>query len=105
MKIKAARMYVQGVKKMRFFFLGVLFVLVSFVFLINGLCLLQTAILTYSMWSNETKFIAALVLGGVEFLGAVGVFVYLFREETWSKFCEVQQVVNSVIVEKKSGTN
>ena len=102
MKIKAAQAYVLGVKKTRIFFLGVLFVSVSFVLLINGLSLIQAAFFNYSRWSNEVKFTIALILGGIEFLGAVGVLIYLFREETWGKFSEIQKVVNSII-EDKSG--
>jgi len=96
MKIKAAQMYVLGVKKTRLFFLGALFVSISFVFLINGLFLIQAAFFTYSMWSNEMKFIMALILGGLEFLGATGLLIYLFREETWAKFSEIEKVVSSV---------
>ena len=97
MKIKAARIYVLGVKKTRLFFLAVLFVLISFIFLINGLSLIQAAFFTYSMWSSEMKFIVALIFGGVESLGAIGILFYLFREETWSKFSGIHHVVNSVI--------
>ncbi len=102
-KIKAAQAYVLAVKKTRGLFLGALFVLVSFVFLINGLCLVQAAFFTYSMWSNETKFVAALILGGIEFSAATGVLIYLFREETWSEFCAIHKVVNSVIDEDVEG--
>jgi hypothetical protein len=97
-KIEAAKLYVLGVKKTRLFLLGALFMFVSFVFLINGLSLIQTAFFTYSMWSNEKKFVMALILGGVEFLGATGILIYLFREETWSKFSGINKVVNSAIV-------
>ena len=97
LKIKAAQAYVVGVKKMRLFFLGLLFILVSFVLLINGLVLLQTAFLNYSMLSNEMKFLVALFFGVVEFLGAVGIMIYLFREETWSRFCAVEKVVDFAI--------
>jgi hypothetical protein len=100
MKIKAAQAYVLGVKKIRIFFLGALFVSVSFVLLINGLSLVQAAFFTYSSWSNEMKFIVALLLGGIEFLGAIGILIYLFREETWGKFSEIQTVVNSIIEDK-----
>jgi len=100
MKIRAAQAYVLGVKKTRTFFLGVLFVFVSFLFLINGLSLIQTAFFTYSMWSNEMKFFVALIFGGVEFLGAIGIMIYLFREETWGKFSGIQKVVNSVVNEE-----
>ena len=97
MKIKAAQVYVLGVKKTRIFFLGALFVLISFVFLINGLYLIQASFFTYSTWSSEVKFFVALLLGGIEFLGAIGIFIYLFREETWVKFYGVRKVLNSVI--------
>jgi len=100
MKIKVAKAYVLGVKKARIFFLGVLLVAVAFVFLINGLSLMQTAFFTYSLWSNEVKFNVALALGGIEFLGATGIFIYLFREETWGKFTEIHKVVRSVIDEE-----
>lgn len=96
MKIKAAQVYVLGVKKTRDFFLGALFLSVSFVFFINGLSLIQSAFFTYSMWSSEVKFVVALLLGGIEFLGAIGIFIYLFREETWSKFSGIHKVVNLV---------
>ncbi len=97
MKIKAAQVYVLGVKKTRVFFLGVLFVTISFILLFNGLFLVQAAFFTYSMWSNETKFVVALILGGIEFLGAIGILIYLFREETWGHFTGVHKVVNAVI--------
>jgi len=96
MKIRAAQVYVLGVKKTRAFFLGVLFVFVSFVFLFNGLFLVQSAFFTYSMWSNEMKFMVALILGGIEFLVAIGILIYLFREETWGAFSGIQKVVNLV---------
>ena len=99
-KIRAVQAYVLGVKKTRIFFLGGLFVSISFVFLMNGISLIQMAIFTYSQWSNETKFIVALVLGGFEFLLAMGIFIFLFREETWSQFYGIKAVVDSVIEEE-----
>ena len=100
MKIKAAQMYVLGVKKTRLFFLGALFVSISFIFLTNGLTLIQAAFFTYSMWSSETKFVVALSLGAVEFLAAIGVLIYLFREETWGNFAGVHKVVSLVTDEE-----
>ena len=100
MKIKAARMYVLGVKKIRIFFLGVFFVLIAFVFLINGLCLIQSALFTYSLWSAQTRFIISLLLGCFELSGAMIVLYFLFREETWVRFYGIQRVINSVIDEK-----
>jgi hypothetical protein len=100
-KIRAAQAYVHGVKKTRVFFLAALFVSVAFVFLVNGLSLIQAAFFTYSMWSNEMKFAAALLIGGIEFLGAIGILIYLFKEETWGKFSGIQKVVNSVIDEEE----
>ncbi len=102
LKIKSAQAYVLGVKKTRGFFLGVLFVLIALVFLINGLSLIQTALFTYSMWGNEVKFAVALILGGIEFFGAAGILIYLFKEETWGKFSGIPKVLNSVL-EKRSG--
>jgi len=99
MKIKAAQAYVLGVKKTRIFFLGVLFVFVSLVFLFNGLSLIQSAFFTYSMWSNEIKFVVALMLGGIEFLGATALLIFLFKEETWGRFSGIQKVVNLVVNE------
>lgn len=84
MRIKAAQIYVLAVKKTRIFFLGILGVFIAFVFLINGISLIQAAIFNYSMWSNEVKFDVALAIGCVEILGATGVIIYLFREETWA---------------------
>ena len=97
MKIRAAQAYVMSIKKIRIFFVGALFVFLALLLLIKGLSLIQEAFFTYSMWSNETKFIAALILGGLEFLGAIGILVYLFREETWSRFTGIHKVVNFVI--------
>ncbi len=94
MRIKAAQVYVLGIKKTRLFFLGVLFVTVSLVFLIHGLLLIQAAFFTYSMWSSEVKFAVSLIWGGIEFLGATGVLIYLFREETWSRFSGMRKVVD-----------
>lgn len=100
MKIKAAQMYVVGVKKIRILSLGILFVMLSFLLLGSGLFLIHTALFTYSMWSPQTKFIAALVLGGIEFIGAIIILVCLFREDTWVKFCEIQNMINSVVGDK-----
>jgi hypothetical protein len=97
LRIKAAQAYVLGVKKIRIFFLGALFVVFSFVLLINGLSLIQTALFTYSMWSNEVKFAVALLLGGAELVGAIGIFIYLFREESWGRFFGIHKVVNLAI--------
>ena len=104
LKIKAAQGYVLGVKKTRVFFLGALLVLVCFVFLINGLSLIQTAVFTYSMWSSEVKFAVALLIGGVELVGAVCVLIYLFREESWGRFFGIQKVVN-LAIDKKGQDN
>lgn len=103
MKIKAAKTYVVAVKKMRIFFLGILFVVFSLLLLGSGLFLVHMAFFSYSLWSFQVKFIVALVLGGVELLGAVSILFYLLREETWAKFYGVQGVVNSV-VNGKSGS-
>ena len=100
MKIKAAQAYVLGVKKTRTFLLGLFFVAVTFVLLVNGLSLIQAAFFTYSMWSNETKFVAALLLGGIEFLAAIGILIFLFREETWARFFEIDKAVNSVVEDR-----
>ncbi|MBF0483125.1 MAG: hypothetical protein HQL25_00315 [Candidatus Omnitrophica bacterium] len=104
LKIKAARAYVIGVKKTRVFFFGALLVLVAFVFLINSLFLVQAAMFTYSMWSREMKFIAALVLAGIELLAAIGILSYLFREETWGKFFGIHKVID-LVVNKKDHNN
>jgi hypothetical protein len=101
MKIRAAKAYVLVIKKIRLFCLGILFVTISFILLMNGITLVQAAIFTYSTWSNEAKFISGLLLGGIEFLTAVGILIYLFREETWSKFSGIPQVVNLVINEER----
>jgi cytochrome c biogenesis protein CcdA len=101
MKINAAKVYVLGVKKARLFFLGILFVFVGLGILVNGISLIQTAFFTYSNWSNEMKFTVALIMGGIEFLGSIGVLIYLFREETWGHFTEVRKVVN-LVIEKES---
>ena len=45
------------------------------------------------------KFIVALLLGGVEFFGAIGILIYLFREETWGKFSGIHKVVNLAVDE------
>lgn len=104
MKIRAARAYVLGVKKTRLFCLGALFVAFSFALLLSGLALVQAALFTYSMWSSEVKFIVALLLGGAEFLGAVGIMAYLFKEETWARFYGIQKVLDSVVENKQQDT-
>jgi NADH:ubiquinone oxidoreductase subunit K len=97
MKIKFVRAYVFGVKKTRTFLLGALFVLISFVFLINGLSLIQAVFFTYSSLSSGVKFFIALLLGALEFFVSIGVLIYLFREETWGKVFEIHKAVNSVV--------
>ena len=97
MKIKAAQLYVQGVQKARILFLGSLVGLVSLIFLASGLSLIHMALFSYSTWSVETKFVTAILLGGLEFAGAIYILFYLFREETWSKFYEINKVVDLVV--------
>lgn len=101
MKIKAAQFYVKGVHKARFLILGFVLALISMIFLAFGLSLIHTALFTYSTWSIKTKFILALLLGGAEFIGAIGVLSYLFKEEIWGKFFGVHHVVNSVVKDRK----
>ncbi len=96
MKIIAAQFYVSGVKNLRILFLNILFVMLSFVLLVSGLFLIQTALFTYSQWSFQVKLIAALVLGGVELLGAIIILFYIFREENWVKFFGIQEVLDAV---------
>ena len=96
-KIEAAKAYVLGVKKIRFFFLGVLLVLFSLVLLASGLLLIHLAFFTYSSWTIQVKFMVALLLGAVEVLIASGILFYLFREETWVKFSGINHILNSVV--------
>ena len=96
-KIEAAKAYVLGVKKIRFFFLGVLLVLFSLVLLASGLLLIHLAFFTYSSWTIQVKFMVALLLGAFEVLIASGILFYLFREETWVKFSGINHILNSVV--------
>lgn len=97
MKIEAAKAYVLGVKKIRFFLLGVVFVLFSLALLASGLLLIHMAFFAYSGWSVQVKFLVALLLGCLEFLVASGILFYLFREETWVKFSGINHILNSVV--------
>ena len=103
MKIKAAQLYVQGVQKARILFLGSLVGLVSLIFLASGLSLIHTALFSYSTWSVETKFVTAILLGGLEFGGAICILFYLFREEIWAKFSEIDTVLNCVVKSDEKG--
>ena len=96
-KIEIAKAYVLGVKKIRFFLLGVVFILLSLVFLVSGLLLIHLAIFAYSGWTVQVKFLVALLLGCLEFFMASGILFYLFREETWVKFSGINHILNSVI--------
>ena len=96
MKIEAAKAYVLGVKTIRFFLLGALFVLFSLVLFISGLLLIHTALFAYSGWSIQVKFLVALVLGGFEILAASSILFCLFSEETWVRFSGIKHVLNSV---------
>ena len=96
-KIEVAKAYVLGVKKIRFFFLGVLLVLFSLVLLASGLLLIHMALFAYSGWSVQVKFLVALLLGCLDFFVASGILFYLFREETWVKFSGINHVLDSVL--------
>ena len=96
-KIEVVKAYVLGVKKIRFFLLGVLFVLFSLVLLASGLLLIHLALFIYSGWTVQVKFLVAFLLGGFEVLVASGILFYLFREETWVKFSGINHILNSVI--------
>ena len=97
MKIEAAKGYVLGVEKIRFFFLGTLFVLFSLMFFASGLLLIHAAFFTYSAWTVQVKFLAATLLGCFEILVASGMLFYLFREKTWIRFSGISHVLNSVV--------
>jgi len=96
-KIKVAKAYALGVKKIRLFLLGVLLVLFSLVLLTSGLLLIHMALFTYSGWSVQVKFLVAILLGCFEVFAASGILFYLFREETWVKFSGINHVLNLVI--------
>lgn len=101
-KIRAAQFYIRGVRKARLLFIGILALVATFILLGSGLSLIHSALFTYSQWSLQVKFIAALILGAVEFLGAVIILLFVCREETWVKYSGIQRMVNSAI-EAKSG--
>ena len=103
MKIKAVKVYVLGVKKIRLFFIGAMLLFTSLVLLASGIFLINTAFFTYSNWTINTKFNVALILGVVEAFSAAGILFYLFREETWVRFTGINTVVNAVI-EKETKT-
>ena len=95
-KIEAAKAYVLGVRKIRLFLLGALFVFFSLVLLASGLLLIHMAFFTYSTWTVQMKFLVALLLGCMEVFAASGILFYLFREETWIKFAGINHILNSV---------
>ncbi|MBF0479140.1 MAG: hypothetical protein HQL26_06620 [Candidatus Omnitrophica bacterium] len=101
-KIKAARAYVLGIKKIRTFHIGALLWLFAFIMFVSGLLLLHIALFAYSGWTVEMKFSAALLLGVVELIAAVGVLTYLFSEKTWAHFSEIHHVVNYAIKNKSN---
>jgi hypothetical protein len=79
-KIEVAKAYVLGVKKIRFFLLGVLFVLFSLVLFVSGLLLIYTALFAYSGWTVQVKFMVALLLGVFEVL-LLAVFCFICLEK------------------------
>jgi len=93
MKIKAARMYVQGIQKTRILFLGLFLLMCALVLLISGLVLIHVGIFTYSPWSLNTKWIMAFVLGVIEFSIAAALSACLFSEKTWARFAEISKVM------------
>ena len=97
MKIQAAQAYLTGVKKLRVFYLGCVFVLSAIVLLFSGLFLVHTTLLSYSEWSNQTKFMVGLSLGVIELGAAAAVLVYMFKEETWSRFSGAGKVVDCIM--------
>lgn len=96
-KIEAAKAYVTGVKTIRFLLLGALFVLFSLVLFACGLLLIHIALFAYSGWPAQVKFMAALLLGGLEIFTAGGILFYLFSEKTWIKFAGIKHVLKSVL--------
>jgi hypothetical protein len=96
-KIEAAKAYVLGIKKIRFFMLGALLVLFSLMLLGSGLLLIHLALFTYSNWPVQVKFLVAILLGGFEFFVASGILFYLFREETWIKLSGINYLLNSIV--------
>ena len=100
LKLEAAKAYVLGIKKIRLFLLGALFVFFSLVLLASGLLLIHIALFSYSSWSAQMKFWMALALGCFEILAASAILYYLFSEETWVKFSGIKYVLNSVVKKK-----
>lgn len=101
MKIKAAQAYIVGVKKIRILFLAIVSIAVAFLFLASGLSLIHEGIFTYSLLSQQTKFILSLIIGGIEFLGAGSILYYLFREDIWMKFTEIPMILQSILEGQK----
>jgi hypothetical protein len=99
-KIEAAKAYVLGVKKTRHLLLGTLCALFSMVLFFAGLLLIYTALFVYSGWSIQTKFLVALLSGGIGILSAGAIIFFLFREKTWVKFSGIKHLLKTV-VEKK----
>lgn len=97
MKIQAAQAYLTGVQKLRVFYLGCVFVLSALVLMFSGLFLVHTTLLSYSEWSNQTKFMVGLSLGVLELGIAAAVLAYLFKEETWSRFSGAGKVVDCIM--------
>lgn len=106
MKIRAAQTYLGGVKTVRSFYLGCLFILSALILLFSGIFLIHTALLTYTDWSMRTKLIVGLTLGAFELIAAGGVMFYIFKEETWSRLFHVSRVLDCILKDKshpKSG--
>lgn len=102
LKIKVARLYIQSVQKFRVLCAALMFGLSSLMLFASGLFLIHSALFVYSSWSSQTKFILSLILGTMEALGAILVLAFLFREETWVKFCAVDRILHSAI-DRKGG--
>lgn len=100
MKIRAAQAYLTGVKKLRVFYLGCVFVLAALVLLFSGLFLVHAALLTYTAWSAQSKLLVGLSLGIIEMGIAAAVLCYLFKEETWSRFSGVSKVLDCIVKDK-----
>ena len=100
LKINAAKTYVVGVKKTRYLAIAVVLVVFALAVFVCGLTLLHAALLVYSPWDAQAKWIAALILGIFEITATSAMMIFLLKESTWMKFMAVEQVIRSVTQNK-----
>lgn len=96
-KIKGVFYYIKVVRLIRLIYIGIFFLILSFVVMISGFIFLHVAFLYYFPLSREVKGIVIFSLGILYFLIPVGILSYFTSQKVWMKFSKANRLIQSIL--------